>query len=246
MSKWRRKTSKPKRSKPKDWKEGDRWSEDWDHCDPETLEVADRLFEELHAVVHDILRGLDIESGIRPDDRAVNISIPDDDLSRWSWGIDSLDGCTMGESPVQSLQFLRSPEASRPISRGTELAQIHTEWPVTGADETTRTARRVVRLTCATQPESRELSVDLIGHPLFHERRWSAYLGFVKLNSNTMRHRCPDRPEGLTDEQLAAIGFSCTLTIRATIENLNHLRAKYGRVVSEREMDEISDVLGEI
>lgn len=245
MSKWRRRKPKPTREKPKDWS-GDRWSEDWDHCDPETLEVADRLFEELHAVMHDLLRGLDIESGIRPDARAVNITVPSDELSRWSWDIDNLDGCTMGDAAVTSLQFLRSPEASRPISRGTELAQVFTEWDIIKPDGTTHTARRIVRLSCAKQPEYRELSVDLIDNPLFHERRWSAYLGFVQLNSNTMRYRTPSRPEGLSDDQLAAIGFSCTLTIRATIENLNHLRTTFGKGASEREMDEISDVLSEI
>ena len=244
MRKWKRRTPKPKREKPKDWS-GDRWSEDWDHCDPETLDVADRLFEELHAVMHDVLQGLDFESGIRPDARAVNVTVPGE-LSRWSWNINSLKGCTMGDAPVKSLQFLRSPEASRPISRGTELAQIYSEWDVTKPDGTTHTARRIVRLSCAKQPEYRELSVVLVDNPLFHERRWSAFAGFVKLNSHTMRFRTPDRPEGLTDDQLAAIGYSCTLTIQATINNLTHLRETFGTGASEREMEEISDVLSEI
>lgn len=246
MSKWKRKGTTQKRKRPKDWKKGDRWSEDWDHCDPETIQVADSLFEELHAIVGEVLRGLDVATGITPDQRAVNISLPGQDLSRWSWGIESLDGCLMGGSPVKSIQILRSPEATRPTSRGSELAQIQTEWDVPGTNGHVRTVRRTVRLTCGTDPESRELSVDLTDHELFHERRWSAYLGFVRLNSNTMRYRTPDRPEGLSHDQLAAIGFSCTLTIRATIENLKHLKAEYSQGATEREMEEIVDILAEI
>lgn len=246
MSKWKRRTTKPKRRKPKDWKPGDRWSEDWDHCDPQTLEVADRLFEQLYGLVDEVLRGLDVESGIKPDERAVNITLPGKDLSRWSWGINSLDGCTMGTSPLKSMQLLRSPIASRAVSRGTELAQVHTEWEMPGNNGSNRTVRRIVRLSCTNDPESRELSVDLVGHDLFHERRWSAYLGFVRLNSNTMRYRTIARPDGLSNEQLAAIGFSCTLTLQATIANLNHLKTEFSHGATEREMEEISDLLSEL
>ena len=99
---------------------------------------------------------------------------------------------------------------------------------------------RNVRISCSAELPDRQLTVDIPGYPIFEQRRWSAYHGFVKYHPDQLIYNVASPPPTLTPEHVSVAAYSCVDTIQATIELMEKFTDKMkGR---DQSVDQITDL----